>query len=36
MLELWFAYLAGLLTIPSGLVLLLLIALVREAWGERR
>jgi hypothetical protein len=36
MLELFFAYLAGLMTIPSGLVLLLLIALVREAWGERR
>jgi hypothetical protein len=36
MIELFFAYLAGLFTIPSGLVLLLLIALVKEAWGERR
>jgi hypothetical protein len=36
MLELFFAYLAGLLTLPAGLVLLLLIALVKEAWGDRR
>jgi hypothetical protein len=36
MLSLFFAYIAGLFTIPALLVALFLYALVVEAWGARR
>jgi hypothetical protein len=36
MLEMVFAYFAGLFTIPALLVALFLHALVKEAWGDRR